>query len=594
VSALYSGEARIFRIAAQLADEPFLIMPSRVRLYIETVRHLRARQIVGRLRRQVEGLLPTSLVSPPDDLTSSLLSPRVPFLETSPPASVTNAEAGVFSFLNHRLELGRPVNWSPEASALWVFNLHYFDYMHTLTEPEKKRLCLEWIEAHPELSPPAWHPFTLSRRIVNWCKAGIDDARIRRSLYQQAELLSRRVETHILGNHLLENARALVFAGCYFHRDERAQAWLKQGLRLYEHETPEQILPDGGHMERSPMYHMLMLQVYIEVLSILPTRSGVTQTLQNSVRRMTEWLQAIVQPDGTVPLFNDAARNVGPSPRRLLAYADRLLDAMSRETEAARPAGSSITRSSLIEAGPSADSQSQHAVVRYLESTGYVCITDGDLSMRMDIGAAGPDYLLAHAHADIFSFVLHARGRPWIVDTGTSTYEHGDVRTYERSTTAHNTVTVDGVDQIECWAGFRVARRYRPEGTVRQVDAETVQILGTFDGYADLIGDDIQHQREVTVHSAERMIHVSDVVRGRGVHTAASRLHLHPDVRVRQASGRIELISGNETIAVEAQTSVDIQTTWYAPEFGKRDPRKTLVFEQRGPLPAKVSYRIVY
>lgn len=569
-------------------------MLSRLRLYIETIRHLRARQIVGRLRRQVEGLWPISLVSPPDDLTSSSLSPRVPFLETASSESTTDAEAGVFSFLNDRRELGRPVNWSPEADALWVFNLHYFDYIHSLTEPEQKRLCLEWINAHPEPAPPAWHPFTLSLRIVNWCKADIDDARIRQSLYQQAELLSRRVETHILGNHVLENARALVFAGCYFRGDERAEAWLDQGLRLYAHETPEQILPDGGHMERSPMYHMLMLQGYIEVLSILPPRSEGTQTLHDAVRRMTEWLRAILQPDGTLPLFNDAARNTGPSPRGLLAYADRLLDAISQESEAPPLAGSSHTGLSHTEADPSDDAQRQEALVRYLESTGYVCITDGDLSMRMDIGAAGPDYLLAHAHADIFTFVLHARGKPWIVDTGTSTYEHGEVRTYERSTAAHNTVTVDGCDQIECWAGFRVARRYRPEGTVQPLDTDTVQIVGTFDGYADLIGDDIQHQREVTVYSAERMIHVSDVVRGRGVHTVASRLHLHPDVRVSQASGEIELISGNETITVEAETPVDVQTTWYAPEFGKRIPRKTLVFEQRGPLPAKVSYRIVY
>jgi hypothetical protein len=48
------------------------------------------------------------------------------------------------------------------------------------------------------------------------------------SLAVQARHLSRRLEYHLLGNHLFANAKALVFAGLFFQGDE-ADAWLADG-----------------------------------------------------------------------------------------------------------------------------------------------------------------------------------------------------------------------------------------------------------------------------------------------------------------------------------------------------------------------------
>ena len=65
----------------------------------------------------------------------------------------------------------------------------------------------------------------------------------------------------------------------------------------------------------------------------------------------------------------------------------------------------------------------------------------------VDGGPVGPDYLPAHAHADIFSFELSLEGQRFVVDAGVFEYAAGEWRDFARSTAAHNTMTLDDRDQ---------------------------------------------------------------------------------------------------------------------------------------------------
>src|SRR5690606_20342942 len=66
----------------------------------------------------------------------------------------------------------------------------------------------------------AWHPYCISRRIPAWLTLWAWQspprewrASIVHCFAAQAAFLARRVESDLGGNHLLENARALVLAG---------------------------------------------------------------------------------------------------------------------------------------------------------------------------------------------------------------------------------------------------------------------------------------------------------------------------------------------------------------------------------------------
>jgi len=128
---------------------------------------------------------------------------------------------------------------------LWRYNQHYFDDLNAFGS--KLRItwhrCLieDWILKNPGSSGTGWEPYPTSLRIVNWIKwafsgNSLDNlestSSFNKSLITQASWLSRRLEFHILGNHLFANAKALVFAGLYF-RGAEANAFFENRFENY-------------------------------------------------------------------------------------------------------------------------------------------------------------------------------------------------------------------------------------------------------------------------------------------------------------------------------------------------------------------------
>lgn len=200
--------------------------------------------------------------------------------------------------------------------------------------------------------------------------------------------------------------RALVLGGVALGSGPLAQ----HGLRLLRRELAEQVLPDGGHYERSPVYHSIVLRDLLEV----EAATG-EPFLRPVVDRMKAFAAALARPDGAPALFNDGTLELAPqlelpdAPTGLVVFPD----------------------------------------------TGYAVVRDGELWLAFDCGAPGPGHLPAHAHADALSIQLWHRGRPLVVDPGTSTYDAGAERDRERSTEAHSTVALGGRSQFEPWGAFR-------------------------------------------------------------------------------------------------------------------------------------------
>lgn len=542
------------------------------RQYVETLRHLRPWQVGGRLvTRAKRALRLTQVPMPPPALTPRAAFAVAPVVH-DPWNTAEAMRVGQFTFLNDDADLGRPVNWTAASQPLlWRFNLHYFQYLQRLSPREQVALCREWIQANPVGEGVGWHPYPTSLRIVHWCKAitrwhgaNVRATDVLQSLYRQAAYLYRNIETYVYGNHLLENARALVLAGCMLRGQGEADAWVRRGLAIYREETPEQILEDGCHFERSPMYHALVLEGYLDVINVLPEAHRARPGMERTARRMTDALATMCSPDGTLALFNDATQEIAPPPEALLEYAHRLL---GHEPTA-----------------PSA-----------LPAAGYYTCRTPDLDLIIDGGAVGPAYLMAHAHADIFSYELCVQGVPFVVDTGVYAYADGPMRSYVRSTKAHNTVTVDGHDQVECWGSFRVARRAQPHDVTYTDHEEAMRFEGSFSGYARRIGDSIRHDRGLTVQRLRRHVTVADRVTGRGRHRVESRIHLHPDVHVTTAEEGFRLERDGVVVRFVARGApVQMERGWYCPRFGVRQRNDVFVVGGPASLPTELAYRFDY
>jgi hypothetical protein len=118
---------------------------------------------------------------------------------------------------------------------LWLYNLHYFDDLNAqgaaaTRVPWHRALLQRWVLENPPTGGNGWEPYPTSLRIVNWVKWLQAGNRLCRRMYAepgmlQARWLSKKLERHLLGNHLFANAKALVFAGVFFEGPEAAPGW---------------------------------------------------------------------------------------------------------------------------------------------------------------------------------------------------------------------------------------------------------------------------------------------------------------------------------------------------------------------------------
>ncbi len=547
-------------------------------LYFHTLRHLRPVQVLWRARRALPRFRPLDAGSAPVRRESRGALVAMPRKRRSLLA------ADAFRFLNAEHQLTSAADWNNlRWDALWLYNLHYFDDLCAEGAAERanwhRSLIARWIAENPVGRGCGWDPYPMSLRMVNWIKWSLRGGNLieaaRESLAIQARHLASRIEWHLLGNHLLANAKALVFVGSYFEGAE-ARGWLRQGLKILDAQLAEQVLADGGHFERSPMYHAIVLEDVLDLINISTSFPGVVRqttvaALRDAAARMLRWSHAMMHPDGGIAFFNDAAFGVAADTAELSAYAERL--------------GIEGWRADGRIGGFTA-----------LEQSGYIRLVQGPLTVLFDAGPVGPDYLPGHAHADTLSFELSCGAQRVICNSGTSRYGRGAIRQWERSTAAHNTVEIDGENSSEVWDGFRVARRAYPRDLAWSDDGGVLRAACAHDGYTRLHGRPI-HRR--TVEVSGNAVRWTDAVEGAGEHRAVGRIPLHPDLTARRQSAtqwRIEMPSGEKLdLAVETQgIALDEEEGRFSTEFGLTRERTVLVWSASKELPISVALRLSY
>jgi uncharacterized heparinase superfamily protein len=444
--------------------------------------------------------------------------------------------------LNERASVATAADWNDETRGkLWLYNLHYFDDLSARGYEERRSwheaLLERWITENRAGVGAGWEPYPTSLRIVNWIfwilalpsATGLQ-SRLLDSLATQVRWLSKRMETHLLANHLWANAKALLVAGVFFEGAEPDE-WRQRGLEILGVELDEQVLSDGGHFERSPMYHAIVLEDVLDLLQLNDVFPGVfpaafVTRLRSAATRMLRWLLVMSHPDGQISFFNDAAFGVAATWSVLAQYGESL--------------GIGVDHTPL-------------AAIETLPDSGYIRLQTGRAVVLCDVAPVGPDYQPAHAHADTLSFELSIDGRRAIVNGGTSTYAAGAERTRQRGTAAHSTVEVDHANSSDVWGGFRVARRARPFDVKSGRSGDRVWAQGAHDGYRYLPGRVI-HRREWALES--QRLTVIDRVEGQYAQ-AVARFILHPDA--------------GDVVTFECKpggTISQVPATWH-PEFGR-------------------------
>ena len=414
----------------------------KILLLIHTISHLRPTQVYHQVRNK--------LIKP---RFVEAKAPELPAcnLDKSPIAKFQCYGNGCFSFLNICSEFN---GWSDMTNgALWAYNLNYFEWIEQMSVED----ACNWIDKYIVDVPSnkvGQDSYPTALRTLNWVKffakhpECLTQGRCD-SLYSQYILLEKRLEYHLLGNHILEDAFALVVGSVVF-KDKRL--WYKSS-KLLKKCLEEQTLADGANYEQSPMYHCILLDRLLDVINVSQSnirfadQKEYNDFLIAMAKKMLGHLENMRWSDGSIPMFNDSAYGIAPAPSDIFNYARRL----GLEWEAIP-----------------------------LCECGYRHLSNRNFEVFIDTGNVTAEDQPSHTHADALSYELRINGKPVAVDTGISTYNKTERRQYERGSKAHNCVVVDDKNSSEVWAGFRVGRRCK----VKIENEDSISVLAVHDGFA--------------------------------------------------------------------------------------------------------------
>ena len=279
--------------------------------------------------------------------------------------SLSNSEGlWSFSFLNLEQSFSQDSMDSSfrDYGMLWTYNLNYFDWLHQPGMSKEQGLeTLSQFYSNPaEKNHIILHPYPTSLRIINTAKFiakwNITEDWLYHELVADLKFLSGRLEYHLLANHLLENAFALYIGGLITNQDEFTQ----KGKKLLLRELKEQVLNDGMHYERSPMYHLIILERLLDALNFSKASGDdLKSTLGSYAVRMTGLAMNWEDLD-RIPMMQDSAYDIALTVPVLLKYSKSLLgyDYPSRSND--------------------------------LKDSGYRKLNNGNFSLVANVGSIGP------------------------------------------------------------------------------------------------------------------------------------------------------------------------------------------------------------
>jgi hypothetical protein len=436
--------------------------------YAVAVSRLSRRQIFYRLWRGVQRFLPAKGLVLPDISAVRPVSgpPRgLNFGDFSRSNSINFLADDVreFIFLGRSKKfIGEPDWGFSEYGKLWNYNLQYFSFFTETLSKEEGLFLLRSFYDYVNSHPSALEPYPVSLRIINLSKWLMSHAEfdvdsktfLLRNLRAELDWLCHNLEYHVDGNHLLENAIALCIgallcgegvAESSFDFADSATENFDMGLVLLDECLNRQILPDGGHYELCPMYHLILTHRLLDLYNMVSAAGldYLAEKLHPVLKSMLNFASGL-SCDDSWPLFSDAAISQASRLSELFAYATSLgfdFDC----TTADKPE------------------------LSHFKHSGYVRYQNRLGTFFIDLGAFGAPEVPGHAHADALHLLLQKGDRHLICDTGTSTYEDSDRRRQEKSAAAHNTVVIKGRAQAFFMKSFRVGRRAvcEPENTVQ-------------------------------------------------------------------------------------------------------------------------------
>jgi hypothetical protein len=372
--------------------------------------------------------------------------------------------------------LGLNPTWreDPLTDSNWQFMHHSLQVVSSLLEawaetarPEyltrAEFLMSDWVADNPRLSPGsiwAWndHSTALRATVLACATLYLPDRRwLRMALVSHGATLADPLFYVNHGNHALNQSIALLEVGRVLGRDD----WKQLAIDRIAVLLPESVDSQGVTNEQSIGYQAYNFERYRLVQRRLEELGEPVPAAFARLAQMPNFLGHATRPDGLPEMIGDTeAVPQVPAPGTWWEYAATkgARGIKPPSTVAVYRAGYVFARTGWGDNRPFAD--------------------EVFLSQRF-----GPAPYI-HGHADGTAVTLYGYGSPLLVDPGKYDYDVSPYRSFFKGRTAHNVVTVDGLN----WSKSAVSTLVKHAASATMVDVRT-----TTSGYTG-----VSQQRRVT------------------------------------------------------------------------------------------------
>ncbi|MBR9824976.1 MAG: heparinase [Alphaproteobacteria bacterium] len=385
---------------------------------------------------------------------------------------------------------------------------------------EARRLVDSWISRYSNWNSFVWSESVLSSRILNWLRCGEalfdpesspDKAHTKRlkSLLRQVRHLQRTYPLAEDGLVKFRSACALVLSGLCLPQQD---SLLKTALGQLEQEVTRQILPDGGHVSRSPGATADALIDLTTLVEVAEARSiDLPSSIQKAIDRLRPMTRFFLMDDGGLAAFHGGGEG------------DR--GAIKTALERGKPSRS----------------------FGFAPHSGYHRYVAGGATVLFDVGDPPGGRLSTNGHASALAIEMATPGGRLVVNCGWHDDQSADWREAVRATAAHSTLVLEEASSSRLlppgWQrnllGPRLASRPSQVTARRNEEDMGVWLEGVQTGYREEFG--LLHRRRIFQAADGGDMRGEDAL-FRSVSDGAPddvdlryrfaiRFHLHPSVR---------------------------------------------------------------
>ena len=467
-----------------------------------------------------------------------------------------------FIFLNHKIDFGEQINWSlsenESKSRLWSFHLHYFDYLvdiaklYIIKSDKKyyqyiKKTLLHW-SSHNSLKDKnfdyaAWSRYVVSCRLISLIRvyallknSNLSDKPffifLRKLIIKHVLYLKDNLELDILGNHIIKNYKALVFASILFN-DNQLHLFTE---KIYKKYILNQFTSVSGmHKEFSPMYSSVVLEDLLDIYNLNRDKK-----LEHVISKLLHCIDCLNENDKLF-YFNDCVDSFAKPFSYLKTFANKL-------------------------------GISYEKIKKINDLDGLIVFSSCEKNnIKFGINCANIPIQDGHYHCSNLSLELFYKNLKFLTNSGVLGYSNNLNRNSFRSTSYHNTLQFGTFEQSQIWALFRVGKRAKSSYVISNDDTRNLLLRSNVVHYNGIV-----HKRTVELDNMNYKLNILDQVNS-DKDTSCVYYHIHPKCIIKKLSkNSLEISRENGKIRLNINEDFEIIETPFAEEFGKKQNQKTI------------------